>query len=430
MDNKQQPSQQEQSAQTKKLVGSSAYLFATSILGGVLGYAYSVAMGRMLKPEEYGLLGALLALVPILSVPMTTVNIAVTRRFSQYLALGEKSAIGALFWRVQRRLLLFGAIALLVFAACSVPLQHVLGSPELLPVLFIGLNLFFVLLLPIANGLAQARHRFGFIAMLNVLGPLAKLLGSALFVALGWGVGGAALGLALATGVLAATGIAYCWGRLDTPWQRGGENLSLPLRDLFPVFLATLAFNLMFQIDVLLAKTFLDPRHAGFYAAAATLGKAVMYLPSSIVVPLFPMAAAGDTLKHDTGHLLKKAILLTLGLTLAGAVFYLLFAEPVTVLLFGEPYREAARILRFYGFAMVPMALVMVLEHYLLAQGRLLFAYLVFAATPILVGGGWLWRDDPINLVWLMLGVGVAIVTLAVWLMRKPASTPAAFPQP
>ncbi|MFC4161773.1 oligosaccharide flippase family protein [Chitinimonas lacunae] len=426
-----EPTAQEQAAQTRKLVGSSAYLFLTSIVGGVLGYAYSVAMGRMLRPEEYGLLGALLALVPILSVPMTTVNIAVTRRFSQHLALGEKAAIGALFWRVQTRLLLFGAVGLALFALASVPLQHMLRSPELLPVLFIGLNLFFVLLLPIANGLAQARHRFGFIAMLNVLGPLAKLLGSALFVALGWGVGGAALGLALATGVLAAVGIGYCWRRLDTPWQRPQQVPGLPWRSLLPVFLATLAFNLMFQIDVLLAKSFLDPRHAGFYAAAATLGKAVMYLPSSIVVPLFPMAAAGDTLRHDTAHLLKKAILLTLGLTLAGAVFYLLLAEPVTVLLFGEPYREAARILRFYGFAMVPMALVMVLEHYLLAQGRLLFAYLVFGATPILIGGGWLWRDDPINLVWLMLAVGLAIVAIAAWLMRRrPASSAAAFPQP
>ncbi|MDA8454076.1 oligosaccharide flippase family protein [Acidovorax sp. GBBC 3334] len=404
----------------QKLVSTSGYLFVTSIAGGLLGYAYSVAMGRMLGPEDYGLLGALLALVPILSVPISTMNIAMARLFSRHLALHGSKDIRQIFWRNQFWLLGAGVCGLVVFAALSVMLRNALRSPDILPIAFIGLNIFFMLLLPIANALAQSRHHFGFLAVLNVLGPLAKLVGSAALVAIGWGVQGAALGLALASGFLAIFSIAYCWRKLDAPLSLDNPVDHVGLRDLFPVLLATLAFNFLFQVDVLLAKAFFDAEHAGYYAAAATLGKAVMYLPSAVVVPLLPMAAAGSALKSNTGHLLAKAIALTLVMTVLGAGFYWFFAEQVTLLLFGEAYRDAGHILKWYGWAMVPVALIMVLEHYLLAQGKLLFAYLVFLGAPLLALGAWYFRGSPMNLVWVMLsaGVGILAVALIFWLVR------------
>ncbi len=169
----------EQAPLGRKLLSSSGYLFITSILGGILGYAYSVAMGRMLGPQEYGLLGALMALVPILSVPVSTMNIAMARLFSRHLALHGNGDVRAIFWRNQLWLLGLGLCGIGAFALMALPLQKTLRSPGLLPVVFIGLNLFLMLLLPVANALAQARHHFGFIALLNVLGPLAKLVGSA-----------------------------------------------------------------------------------------------------------------------------------------------------------------------------------------------------------------------------------------------------------
>lgn len=411
----------EQAPLGRKLLSTSGYLFVTSILGGVLGYAYSVAMGRMLGPEDYGLLGALMALVPILSVPVSTMNIAMARLFSRHLALHGSQGVRAIFWRNQWWLLILGLCGIAVFALAALPLQKALRSPGMLPIVFIGLNLFLMLLLPVANALAQSRHQFGFIALLNVLGPLAKLTGSAALVAIGWGVEGATLGLALASGLLAAYSIAYCWRRLDVPLSLSNPVDRVGLGELFPVLLATLSFNFLFQVDVLLAKAFFDAEHAGYYAAAATLGKAVMYLPSAVVVPLLPMAAAGTALKHDTGHLLVRAIGMTLVMTVAGAVFYWFFADQVTVLLFGEAFRSAAGILRWYGWAMVPVALIMVLEHYLLAQGRLLFAYLVFSAAPFLAYAAWHFRSDPIHLVWVMLSTGTAILALAAffWLYAR-----------
>ncbi|WCM92449.1 oligosaccharide flippase family protein [Acidovorax sp. NCPPB 2350] len=400
-----------------KLLSASSYILLTSVLGGVLGYVYSVVMGRMLGPMEYGLLGALMALVPILSVPMSTMNIAMARLFSRHLALNGRTGVASIFWGNQLWFLVLGLVGLVAFFLCLAPLKSFLKTQDWRPIAFIGINLFFMLLLPIANGLAQASHHFKFLAFLNVAGPLAKLLGSAALVALGWGVGGATLGLAAASAAMAGMSIIYCWKRLDAPFI--AENLAkhVSFREVFPVLLAMLAFTLLFQIDVLLAKAFYDAEHAGYYAAAATLGKAVMYLPSAVVVPLLPMAAAGEALQQNTTHLLWKAIALTLVMTTAGALFYWIFAEQVIHLLFGSAFGESAGLLKWYGLAMVPVALIMVLEHYLIAQGKLLFAYLIFLATPLLVFASWYFSDHLIDLVRVMglVASGILLMALVIW---------------
>lgn len=408
-----------------KLLSASSYILLTSVLGGVLGYVYSVVMGRMLGPRDYGLLGALMALVPILSVPVSTMNIAMARLFSRHLALHGRSGVAAIFWGNQVWFLAVGLVGLVVFFLFLLPLKSFLKAPDWLPIAFIGINLFFMLLLPIASGLAQANHHFKYLAFLNLAGPLAKLLGSAGLVAVGWGVGGATLGLAAASGVLAGLSIAYCWTRLEAPFVAKNRAGHIGLREVFPVLLATLAFTALFHVDVLLAKAFHDAEHAGYYAAAATLGKAVMYLPSAVVVPLLPMAAAGEALQKSTTHLLWKAIGLTLAMTTVGALFYFLFAEQVVRLLFGPAYGESAGLLKWYGLAMVPVALIMVLEHYLIAQGKLLFAYLIFGATPLLVLASWHFSNELIDLVWVMGSIASLIlaVALVIWSFQIHAKT-------
>ena len=67
----------------------------------------------------------------------------------------------------------------------------------------------------------------------------------------------------------------------------------------------------------------------------------------------------------------------------AGAVFYFLFGEGIVALLYGEHYRGAGEVLKFYGFAILPMALVLVAEHFLIAKGRVLFAYLFLFIAPL-----------------------------------------------
>ena len=52
-------------------------------------------------------------------------------------------------------------------------------------------------------------------------------------------------------------------------------------------------------------------------------------------------------------------------------------------MLYGNRYSEASKLLPLYGLAMVPLALVMLVEHYLIAKGKVLFAWLFFIMVPL-----------------------------------------------
>jgi len=52
-------------------------------------------------------------------------------------------------------------------------------------------------------------------------------------------------------------------------------------------------------------------------------------------------------------------------------------------LLYGEDYRGAGEVLKYFGFAILPMALVLVAENFLIAKGRVLFAYLFAFTAPL-----------------------------------------------
>jgi O-antigen/teichoic acid export membrane protein len=404
----------------RRLLSSSAYLFVSTVAGGLLGYAYQIVMGRFMSPEDYGLFMALMALVPVLSVPLATIHMSVSRRLSQYMALGQRDEFIDFFWAATIKMLVLGGVGLAGFAALSVPIQKLLASPSLVPVWLVGLYMFFVLLTPVMNAAVQAAQRFSFIAFINVFGPFAKLAFGGAFVALGWRVHGALSGLVLTGASLALIWFAYCrWG-MHMTWRRPAWLRHLAAKDVFPVLLAQLAFTLLSQIDLLLAKHLFSPHDAGMYAAAATLGKAVLFLPASIVVPLFPITASESTAGRETRGLLRRAVMVTLALTVAGALFYLITGDVLVRLLFGEAYQPAGTILRLYGFAMVPMAVIMVIEHYLVAKGRLLFAYLTFLVSPLFIGAALAWHDSPLNIVWLMIASGLACLAVAGFILRGP----------
>jgi O-antigen/teichoic acid export membrane protein len=66
-------------------------------------------------------------------------------------------------------------------------------------------------------------------------------------------------------------------------------------------------------------------------------------------------------------------------------VSYWLFGEWLIDRLYGRAYAGASVLLRWYGFAILPMALVMVAEYFLIAKGRVLFAWVFLGMAPLQV---------------------------------------------
>ena len=366
-----------------RLVRASAGLFVGGIVGGMMGYMFQVVMGRMLSTVEYGLFSAMMALNAILGAPLSTLMLVVSRKVSEYRAKEDNGSITDLYFSINIRTLIAGALVLGLYLFFAQQIQIYLHAPSVIPVYLLGVLLFLTFPTAINNAFLQGMQVFGWLSASTSLGVLFKLACSSWFIWMGYGLSGAVGGVVAAFLVLWLVG----YGVLHQPLAQGRKNIyqaaHLSIKSATPVLIANVAFATMTQIDIVLVNYYFSPHEAGLYAAASILGKAVMYLPGGIVTALFPMVAESHARKEASAHLLFQAVILTAVLCGASAIFYYFFGEKIIALLYGQSYREAGEVLKYFGIAMIPMALVLVAENFLIAKGKVLFAYLFLAVAPL-----------------------------------------------
>lgn len=394
-----------------KLARAGAWLFAGTLAGGVLGYVYQVVMGRMLSPQEYGVFSAMMALFAVLSAPHGTLMMVVSRKVSEYRARHDAGSTAHFYRSVSTRTML-AATVLVIFALPVAPhiqaslKSHGIGSVYALAALL------WVSFPPIVNdAFLQGLQRFSWFSFSSTLRILLKLVFSVALVALGLGVAGAVGGIVLASvaGWLAA--LVPLYRPLAEGRGRPYRTAHLALRPVVPVLIANTAFVAMTQLDMVLVNYFFPPHEAGLYAAASVLGKAVMYLPVGIATALFPMVAERHARDESSAALLIQAVALAATLCASGAVAYFLLGDWIIESFYGASYRDAGDVLRYFGFAMMPMGLVMVAEYFLIAKGRVLFAYLFAVIAPLEMIAIYLRHDSLLTVVAIM---GVCGLLLAV----------------
>jgi O-antigen/teichoic acid export membrane protein len=394
-----------------KLASASAWMFVGGIAGGLLGYVFQVLMGRMLSTEEYGLFSAMIALSMVLSAPLITLMMVISRKISEYRARQDSGSITHFYYSINIRTAIIGAIILGVYLLLAPQIQLYLKAPSIIPVYLLGTLLFLTFLPFINNAFLQGLQRFIWLSATSAFMVMLKIIFSVAFVWLGYGVAGALGGAIVA--VIAGWLITY--GALHHPLAKGRglpfQTGHLSIKPALPVMAANVAFATMTQLDIVLVNYYFPAHEAGLYAAASILGKAVMYLPGGIAMALFPMVAENHARSQGSAHLLLQAVGLTALLSGAGAVFYFLFGEEIVALLYGEHYRGAGAVLKFYGFVILPMALVLVAEHFLIAKGRVLFAYLFLFIAPLQFIAVHFFHDS-LQMVLAVVGVSGLILTL------------------
>jgi len=245
-------------------------------------YGFNLVMAFLLGPEAYGALAALLALVLVGSVPGLALQAVVARRT----ALAGGPVWPGARWLVGRAGLGLGLLAVLAGPGLVLFL-HLEGA---VPVFWLALALAPTPLLFAVQGLLQGRERFGALAAVMVTGATVKLAIGLALVVMGLGVSGALAGVA-AGGILAAlAGL-----RLAAPPTPGGATRPEPgwWREVGVATTGLLGLFLLANLDVLLARHYLDRAAAGRYALGAVVAKIAFWAPQFVVTVVFPRLVGG-----------------------------------------------------------------------------------------------------------------------------------------
>lgn len=363
------------------LARTSTIVFAFTLIASVLNYVSNLVFGRLLTPAEYGDLTALLALVVVVAIPSGAAQTIVAERIARDRDSSDERDIA---WIIRYSTGHIGAVG------CAVGLVYALSLPLVVstlnlqapgPALALLPLVVLTFFLALASGFLQGLDRFISLGLVMLGVAIGRLLFGVPWAANGGGSGGAIGGQAIGT-LFAVLGVGWMlrayFRTAPTGSATAGMRRQPDLRALSASG-AVAAFALLSNLDVLLAKLILTPVESGHYAALATVGKLIFFLPSAVAIAMVPNAARARR-EGTQAAVLRVAALLTGGVALLVALPAMLVPELTLRLMFGENYTDAAA-------GVFPMALAGVG----LAVLNLLVVYTVAMQDrrwPLLMAGG------------------------------------------
>jgi len=333
--------------------------------------------------DEYGVFTALLQVVTLMSIPAVGLNGVFAQQAAGVMTPAHERELGGTFRSVLRALFflwLAAAATALIFQATILEQMQITNPAAIWAT--VGISLM-VLWRPVLGGVLQGRQNFLWLGNVAILDGLGRLLAVMLIVgALHHHAAGAMtavlLGIVLAT---AATGwfVRDCWRGETAPMQWGAW-----LSRVVPLTLGLGVAQFMLAADMIFVQKFFSKEQTGYYAAAGTVGRALVYFTLPVAAVMFPKLARSKA-TGEKSHALALALGVTLLAGLGAALMCTLFpALPVRILLNKSFQEISAPLVPWFAWGMLPLTLATVLINSLMAQAR-------FAAVPWLltVAGGY-----------------------------------------
>jgi O-antigen/teichoic acid export membrane protein len=346
-------------------------LFIALTIANASNYVFHVVMSRLLGPADYGALGAVLAVVLVISVPSAAIQATVARRVSLLRANGTDEQIGRA-WSMYFRTLLPGALVLSAVLACSSPLlARFLHLDSWVTALFAALHVVPAAVGPVTAGALQGTLRFKALALVTLVSVAVRLGVGWLIVAAGGGVAGAVA--ASVIGQVAALVLAlFLLTRRHRPELFTRERSRAFLREVAAVILSIAAASVLMEIDLVLARHYLPPNEAGNYAAAGLLARGVIFATGAITVIAFPRFAQHGGRGKEAYRFLRLSGSLVLAISLTAAMVLTLGGRLALGVTFGRRFAGAIEVLPTVAFAMVALGIVGVLVRFhIAAKSRL-----------------------------------------------------------
>ncbi|ADC69293.1 polysaccharide biosynthesis protein [Methanocaldococcus sp. FS406-22] len=396
----------------QKLAKHSLIMVFFSLLTAFFNYLYQLFMGRLLTPEEYGILFSLINIFYIFSVLSSTVQTTMTKYASQLKAKNQVNKI-SYFWRYAlKKSFTFGVITTILFFMITPFLSSYLHFPSQIPALILFSSLLFAYAMPTNQGILQGLQRFIPLGITQTLWAFLKFVLGILLVYLGFSVSGALAPFLIANIVVFIISFYF----LKDLIKIKPEPFKIPNLYKYSTLtlLALLTYTTSYSIDTILAKHYLTDFLAGIYSSVSVLGKIILFAPGGIAIVLFPKVSELKEKGLNHFNLFIKALILTIILILPILLLFKFFPELIVKIIFGEKYLKTIPYLFKYSLAMFFFAISGLMMNYLLSLGVTRVSYALTLTLIIEIIGITLfhWDINQIVDVVLMLSIFSSIIQM------------------
>lgn len=348
-------------------------------------YAFTVLAAHVLGPQEYGALASLMAALLVVGVLPLGLQATAARRVSAeptHLDEIERQVVRVGVW---------SAIALgLVMLVCAPLVVHGLKLDG--PWTAIGLAAAAVplTLMGAQAGVLQGERRWPPLSLLYLAVGVPRLVIGAILITWRPTQGAAIFGVALAAVLPIVVGWLALRARVgdvvQAPAAEAAKAHPVPeiLWETFHNSQALLAFFVLSNADIIVARHVLPSREAGLYAAGLILAKAMMFLPQFVVIVAFPDMST----ESGRRRALLRSLLLVAGLGVAGIGGAFLLRGLALLFVGGPAYDAITDKLWLYAVLGTVLSMLQLLVYAVLARAGRRPVILVWATVVAVVAIG------------------------------------------
>ena len=407
------------------------WLSGLTLVASGVNYLSNLVFSRILTPASYGDLTALLALSVVLGVPMAAAQTRIAERVATYADEGNWRTVR---FMVRHALAHLATIALIATAAYAATIPLIvelldLQAPgpaiALVPLVFVGF------LFPVLQGTLQGLERYIAFGIVTLAIAVSRLLFGVPWAEAGGGAGGAIGGQAVGMGACLVVLVWMLRGQLSFGgWRavssgiRRRPNVRAVAAGGAFVFFAVIA-----NCDVVFAKLWLDPHSAGEYAALATIGKIITFLPAAVAVTVVPNAARAGESVAERARVLRVAALLVVGAAAVAAIPAGLAPTFVVRTMFGSDYLAATSGVLPIVIAGAGLSLLYLLVTFTVTIEDHRWTWLLVLGVALQAGGMALFHDSVTQVAGVQAGAVLAVLIVNEVrfhsLLRPPRAQPA-----
>ncbi len=336
---------------------NSFVFFVGSFVIGLGGYFFHFLVVRMLLIQEYGELQSLLAVFSIFSIPLAAlaaVLMRYTADFKEQLALGKIKTLTIYFLKTVG---IFAIICFFILLLLGKNILEFLNITSVQPLFILSIALIPFFLAVVSKSIIQGLEKFKTVSIIGIVEVITKISLAFLLVWAGFKTSGVMLA------ILVSAVIGCLISFLPLLFLLKKESQMIQVKEICNYFLLSLLgisfLNLLFNMDIILAKHFLNNLTAGEYAGLALLGKIVFFLAGPIATVMFPAV--------NSPQVFKKAFWLTFLIGGLPVLSYFLFPDFIIKLLIGKAFLGAGKVLGPFGLAIFLYSLINLFSQYFLA---------------------------------------------------------------
>ena len=361
----------EKNPELQKIVANMNWLFLDKVIQAVLGLVVGIWMARYLGPDQFGLLSFVIAFVSLFGIfaRLGLNNIAIREIVKNPDKKDE--ILGTSF--------LMKALGGIFAIALSVGYIVFIKSEDIVLVMTVVISSTLLFqAFDIIDYWFQSQEKNKYSVYSRNFGLVLASIMKIIFIILGFSVFFFALANLIA---VLGTSLALLWFYLHTKnsfkWKINFSLMKKMLSDSWPLILSGVAIAVYMKLDQVMIGTMLTNSDLGNYSIAVRLSEAWYFVPSIIIIAIFPSMIKARKRNYDA-YIQKLqglyGLMVWMGIIIAIPIS--IFSRQIINFLYGDQYSSAFVVLSIYVWAGIFVFLGNASAKYLVVENFTKIAFL------------------------------------------------------